>query len=85
MGPKVKMVLYLTEKLEKKPVWITNQYSRQLVHKWRTEEQAILVGTQAAVMTTQTKCDWSGKNPIRLVIDKTIALEKNNHMLIIKL
>jgi len=27
----------------KQPVWITNQYSRQLVHKWRAEEQAILV------------------------------------------
>ena len=27
----------------KKPIWITNQYSRQLVHKWRAEEQAILV------------------------------------------
>jgi diaminohydroxyphosphoribosylaminopyrimidine deaminase/5-amino-6-(5-phosphoribosylamino)uracil reductase len=33
------------QKSEKKPVWITNPYSRQLVHKWRTEEEAILVGT----------------------------------------
>jgi diaminohydroxyphosphoribosylaminopyrimidine deaminase/5-amino-6-(5-phosphoribosylamino)uracil reductase len=33
-------------KSEQKPVWITNSYSRQLVHKWRSEEQAILVGTQ---------------------------------------
>ncbi|WP_094179244.1 bifunctional diaminohydroxyphosphoribosylaminopyrimidine deaminase/5-amino-6-(5-phosphoribosylamino)uracil reductase RibD, partial [Flavobacterium psychrophilum] len=35
-------------KNEQKPVWITNIYSRQLAHKWRTEEQAILVGTQTA-------------------------------------
>ena len=34
---------------EKKPFWITNQYSRQLVHKWRTEEQAILVGTNTVL------------------------------------
>jgi diaminohydroxyphosphoribosylaminopyrimidine deaminase/5-amino-6-(5-phosphoribosylamino)uracil reductase len=32
-----------------KPVWITNQYSRQLVHKWRSEEQAILVGTNTVL------------------------------------
>jgi diaminohydroxyphosphoribosylaminopyrimidine deaminase / 5-amino-6-(5-phosphoribosylamino)uracil reductase len=32
-------------KNEKKPVWISNEFSRQLVHKWRSEEQAILVGT----------------------------------------
>jgi diaminohydroxyphosphoribosylaminopyrimidine deaminase/5-amino-6-(5-phosphoribosylamino)uracil reductase len=36
---------YRAKENQKKPVWITNQYSRQLVHKWRTEEQAILVGT----------------------------------------
>ena len=36
-------------KEEKSPVWITNPYSRQLVHKWRTEEQAILVGTNTVL------------------------------------
>ena len=33
----------------KEPYWITNTYSRQLVHKWRTEEQAILVGTNTVL------------------------------------
>ena len=28
--------------------WISNTYSRQLVHKWRAEEDAILVGTNTA-------------------------------------
>ena len=71
-----------TEKLEKKPVWITNQYSRQLVHKWRTEEQAILVGTQTANDDNPklNARDWSGKNPIRLVIDQNNRIEKNNHI-----
>lgn len=71
-----------TEKLEKKPVWITNQYSRQLVHKWRTEEQAILVGTQTAIDDNPklNARDWSGKNPIRLVIDQNNRIEKNNHI-----
>ena len=58
---------------EKKPVWITNQYSRQLVHKWRTEEQAILVGTQT-VLDDNPKLDsrnWKGNNPIRIVLDRS--------------
>ena len=59
-------------KQEQKPVWITNSYSRQLVHKWRSEEQAILVGTNTVLednpsLTTRT---WTGENPIRVVIDE---------------
>ena len=57
---------------EQKPVWITNQYSRQLVHKWRTEEQAILVGTQT-ILDDNPKLnarDFYGSNPIRIGIDK---------------
>lgn len=60
------------EKLEKKPVWITNRYSRQLVHKWRSEEQAIIVGTQT-VIDDNPKLDvrdWTGNNPIRVVLDQ---------------
>jgi len=55
-----------------KPVWITNEYSRQLVHKWRAEEQAILVGTNTVLNDNPslTVRDWTGENPIRIVIDK---------------
>jgi riboflavin biosynthesis pyrimidine reductase len=49
MGRKSRRVPSARTKEIKKPVWITNQYSRQLVHKWRSEEQAILVGTQTAI------------------------------------
>ena len=54
-----------------KPVWITNEYSRQLVHKWRVEEQAILVGTNTVLNDNPslTVRDWTGENPIRIVID----------------
>ena len=58
-------------KNSKRPVWITNTYSRQLVHKWRTEEQAILVGTQT-VLNDNPKLnarDFFGNNPIRIAID----------------
>ena len=65
-----------------KPIWITNQYSRQLVHKWRSEEQAILVGTNTAI-NDNPKLDvrnWQGKNPIRIVLDRNLRIPKNYHL-----
>lgn len=65
-----------------KPIWITNQYSRQLVHKWRTEEQAILVGT-TTVLDDNPKLDardFSGNNPIRIVLDKSGKISENYHV-----
>lgn len=52
--------------------WITGTMERQLVHKWRSEEQAILVGTQTAMTDDPelTARDWSGRQPLRLVIDR---------------
>ncbi|WP_256935107.1 bifunctional diaminohydroxyphosphoribosylaminopyrimidine deaminase/5-amino-6-(5-phosphoribosylamino)uracil reductase RibD [Olleya sp. HaHaR_3_96] len=57
---------------EQKPVWITNSYSRQLVHKWRAEEQAILVGTNTVIKDNPTLNvrDWTGQNPTRIVLDR---------------
>ena len=57
---------------EQKPVWITNAYSRQLVHKWRAEEQAILVGTNTVIKDNPTLNvrDWTGQNPVRIVLDR---------------
>ena len=67
-------------KTENKPVWITNKTSRQLVHKWRAEEQAILVGTNTVLKDNPslTTRDWTGSNPTRIVIDKTNKLSKNH-------
>ena len=66
-------------KSEQKPVWISNEYSRQLVHKWRSEEQAILVGTQTIIddNPTLTVRDWVGINPIRVVIDKENTIDSS--------
>ncbi|WP_303318970.1 bifunctional diaminohydroxyphosphoribosylaminopyrimidine deaminase/5-amino-6-(5-phosphoribosylamino)uracil reductase RibD [Flavivirga abyssicola] len=63
---------------EQKPVWITNKYSRQLVHKWRAEEQAILVGTNTVLQDNPslTTRDWKGNHPIRIVLDKDLKLSK---------
>lgn len=66
-------------KNEQKPVWITNQYSRQLVHKWRAEEQAVLVGTNTVFEDNPslTTRDWKGKHPIKIVLDKNETLSKD--------
>ncbi|MFT5251248.1 MAG: diaminohydroxyphosphoribosylaminopyrimidine deaminase [Flavobacteriales bacterium] len=70
------------QKETKKPVWITNQYSRQLVHKWRSEEQAILVGTQTAIDDNPKLDvrDWSGNNPIKIVLDANRRIPKESHL-----
>jgi len=55
------------------PAWITDEYCRMLVHKWRTEEPSILVGTRTAILDNP-KLNiraWSGKNPLRLVLDRS--------------
>lgn len=61
---------------ETKPVWITNEYSRQLVHKMRGEEMAILVGTKTVMEDNPslTVRDWAGNNPTRVVIDRELKL-----------
>jgi diaminohydroxyphosphoribosylaminopyrimidine deaminase/5-amino-6-(5-phosphoribosylamino)uracil reductase len=67
---------------EQKPVWITNAYSRQLVHKWRSEEQAILVGTQT-VIDDNPKLDvrdWTGTNPIRIVLNQNSRISNESHV-----
>jgi diaminohydroxyphosphoribosylaminopyrimidine deaminase / 5-amino-6-(5-phosphoribosylamino)uracil reductase len=65
-------------KNQQKPVWITNEYSRQLVHQWRAEEQAILVGANTVLQDNPslTVRDWTGENPVRIVIDKNYNLPK---------
>ncbi|MGC4038923.1 MAG: bifunctional diaminohydroxyphosphoribosylaminopyrimidine deaminase/5-amino-6-(5-phosphoribosylamino)uracil reductase RibD [Chitinophagaceae bacterium] len=55
---------------------ISNEFSNRLVHKWRSEEAAILVGTNTAMsddpeLTTRL---WSGPSPVRLVIDMELKL-----------
>ncbi len=57
---------------EQQPVWLSNTYSRQLVHKWRSEEQAILVGTTTVLTDNPglTTRDWYGRNPVRMYIDR---------------
>lgn len=57
-------------------VYISNEYSNRLVHKWRTEEASIMIGTNTALQDdpSLTTRSWPGNNPLRLVIDMNLRL-----------
>jgi len=60
--------------------WISNEFSRQLVHRWRSEEDAVLVGTHTASHDNPslTVREWTGRNPTRIVVDRFLRL--NSHL-----
>ncbi len=63
---------------EPKQVWLSSEASRRLVHQWRGEEQAILVGRNTVEIDNPelTVRLTSGKNPTRIVIDRSLSLSK---------
>ncbi|MCX2740446.1 bifunctional diaminohydroxyphosphoribosylaminopyrimidine deaminase/5-amino-6-(5-phosphoribosylamino)uracil reductase RibD [Pontibacter anaerobius] len=61
---------------------ISGKLAQRLVHKWRSEEQAILVGSRTALYDNprlNTRL-WHGPNPLRLVIDKQLLLPGHLHL-----
>ncbi len=56
--------------------WISNPASKQLVHKWRAEEDAILVGTRTALVDNPalTVREWDGHHPRRILIDRNLSV-----------
>lgn len=65
------------------PTWITGDLALRLVHKIRSEENAILVGTNTAIKDNPslTVRHWSGNNPVRAVIDKDQRLPASLNLL----
>ncbi|MEO9511353.1 MAG: bifunctional diaminohydroxyphosphoribosylaminopyrimidine deaminase/5-amino-6-(5-phosphoribosylamino)uracil reductase RibD [Flavobacteriaceae bacterium] len=65
------------------PFWISNTQSKQLAHKWRSEEQAILIGTTTALDDNPklTLRSWDGKNPTRIVLDKNLKVSTDSNVL----
>jgi len=67
---------------DREPVWITNSSSKQLVHKWRSEEQSILVGTETAIKDNpklNTRL-WEGKSPVRVVLDRSLRIPQDSYL-----
>lgn len=65
-----------------KSVWITNHYSKILVHKWRSEINAIMIGTNTARQDNPklTNRLYFGKSPLRIVLDRKNELPESLHI-----
>ncbi len=62
--------------------WITNHELKVLVHKWRSEEDAIMVGSHTVTNDNPqlNVREWSGKSPIRVIIDTEHLLSRDSHV-----
>src|ERR1043165_3011313 len=61
---------------------ISNEFSRTLTHRWRSEEAAIMIGKNTAI-ADNPRLDsrlWNGKNPTRIVLDKNLELPDSLHL-----
>ena len=57
----------------RKPLWITGNAERVLVHRWRASEQSILAGA-GTIRTDDPKLnvrDWTGRDPLRLILSSS--------------
>ena len=64
------------------PLAISNRLTQILSHHWRTQYQAIMVGTNTVIMDNPslTARKWTGKNPLRITIDKNNRLNPSYHI-----
>ena len=66
--------------LVRKPLWITGNAERILVHRWRSVEQSILAGagTVRADDPRLNVREWTGENPLRVILSSTGNLDSNS-------
>jgi diaminohydroxyphosphoribosylaminopyrimidine deaminase/5-amino-6-(5-phosphoribosylamino)uracil reductase len=59
--------------------WISSKEAKQMVHRWRSEEDAVLVGKNTAFSDNPALNvrEWSGRDPVRIVIDRRLELTKD--------
>lgn len=64
------------------PLPISNGYSSQRVHRWRSEEDAILVGRATALHDNPrlNVRHWPGIDPVRVVLDRNLSLPESLHI-----
>ena len=65
-----------------RPVWITGWREQALVHKWRSEEQAVLVGANTALADNPllNLRHWRGRQPLRATLDRRLRLPDSLHL-----
>ncbi len=64
---------------ENEKVWLSNQFSTVLSHKWRGEIDAILVGKNTTLLDNPslTTRHYFGNNPIRILLDSNLEIPTN--------
>jgi len=65
------------------PIQISGELARAVVHQWRADEQAILIGTRTALHDNPNLNvrEWFGQAPLRVIIDKNLSLPPSHHVL----
>ena len=60
-----------------RPFWISNKYTRQIVHKWRSQENAILVGSKTYITDNPIldSRNWNNNNPQRFIIARNNKIQ----------
>jgi diaminohydroxyphosphoribosylaminopyrimidine deaminase/5-amino-6-(5-phosphoribosylamino)uracil reductase len=58
------------------PLKISNIYTDRLVHKWRSENTAIMIGAGTAIMDDPALTNrlWSGRSPVRILLDPSLRV-----------
>lgn len=64
-------------------VWLSNPISKRLVHKWRSETDAIMVGTNTSLIDNPqlTNRLYYGPSPLRIVLDRKLRLPSSLHLM----
>jgi len=64
-------------------IWLTNKFSKTLTHKWRSEVDGIMVGTQTAVVDNPklTNRLYTGDSPMRIILDRNKRIPDSTHVL----
>ena len=65
------------------PLQISNAITKQMTHKMRSENQAILVGVNTVLLDNPslTVRDWTGKSPVRIAIDRQGRIPTNFNLM----
>jgi diaminohydroxyphosphoribosylaminopyrimidine deaminase/5-amino-6-(5-phosphoribosylamino)uracil reductase len=69
--------------VDRKPVAISGSLSKVMVHRWRSEEDAILVGATTAIADNPALNvrEWTGINPVRIVLDRNLRMPESSRLL----
>ena len=70
------------QEINQGPVQISNLITKQFTHKYRAQNQSIMVSTNTAVLDNPNLSvrRWSGKNPVRITIDRTGRIPAHYHL-----